>query len=317
MITAQNNQNQSVKALSSQTRRVGVTVALLLSAFSSNLNAAKSGPVGKTLTASPAPSKSIAAPARTTKSPSSSNVAKTQPRATQPAKTKPSPAQTVKTRPSNPSPANVRQAKTNAVSAGNRGKANANVRNSNTPIKQSYMPSATAGRPSLGSRRIPADRFRTSFGRTHTFVMTPAAFAGGRPHFWFGGFSFAVLGPWPAAWLATDAFYVDDIGGVYYLCNPLHPEAQLALSLADSDDFTAAPETDDSDSQPAADTDVANNNNEDASPAPISIRRGQTPAQVVAVLGNPSSIATLGAKRIYVYQDMRITFIAGRLRDVR
>ena len=49
---------------------------------------------------------------------------------------------------------------------------------------------------------------------------------------------------------------------------------------------------------------------------PSEIVVGQTVDEVRAMLGNPSRIATIGAKRIYFYPDMKITFINGRVADV-
>ena len=177
------------------------------------------------------------------------------------------------------------------------------------------MSQANSVRTNLRVARIPEVQFRASFGRAHTFVLNRAVFAGGGLHFWFGGFSFAIRSAWPANWFATDAVYVDNIGGMYYLCDPLHPEVRLALSVADTDSLAAAPEADESNPEPVADSGFEND--ESVSPAPNSIRRGQTTAQVVAVLGSPTTVINLGARRIYVYPEMRLTFIAGRLRNVR
>jgi hypothetical protein len=44
---------------------------------------------------------------------------------------------------------------------------------------------------------------------------------------------------------------------------------------------------------------------------------GQTVDQVVAMLGTPKNIVNLGARQIYLYNDMRVTFLAGQLSDVR
>lgn len=49
---------------------------------------------------------------------------------------------------------------------------------------------------------------------------------------------------------------------------------------------------------------------------PVQISLGQTTAEVVAALGNPKRIVNLGAKKIYIYSDMKITFIDGKVTDV-
>jgi hypothetical protein len=52
-------------------------------------------------------------------------------------------------------------------------------------------------------------------------------------------------------------------------------------------------------------------------PRPRQIQKGQTPEQVKAALGEPDRIANLGAKRIYIYKDLKVTFINGRVFDVQ
>jgi hypothetical protein len=54
-----------------------------------------------------------------------------------------------------------------------------------------------------------------------------------------------------------------------------------------------------------------------SSKSPIQISLGQTIEEIEAALGNPTQIVNLGAKRIYVYPDLKITFIDGRVTDVQ
>jgi|HubBroStandDraft_1064217.scaffolds.fasta_scaffold192804_2 hypothetical protein len=49
---------------------------------------------------------------------------------------------------------------------------------------------------------------------------------------------------------------------------------------------------------------------------PQQIEKGQTPDQVKAALGTPDKIVTLGAKQIYVYKDLKVTFVNGKVSDV-
>jgi len=53
----------------------------------------------------------------------------------------------------------------------------------------------------------------------------------------------------------------------------------------------------------------------DQPPATIGI--GQTVDQVVAALGQPQKIVNLGAKQIYVFKDLKITFNNGKVSDVQ
>jgi hypothetical protein len=50
--------------------------------------------------------------------------------------------------------------------------------------------------------------------------------------------------------------------------------------------------------------------------APASVEMGQTPDQVQAALGAPTSIAKLGPKVIYYYNGMKVTFKDGKVSDV-
>ncbi len=51
--------------------------------------------------------------------------------------------------------------------------------------------------------------------------------------------------------------------------------------------------------------------------APATIAMGQTIDQVTGSLGQPKSVVDLGAKKIYVYPDMKITFKDGKVSDVQ
>jgi hypothetical protein len=52
-------------------------------------------------------------------------------------------------------------------------------------------------------------------------------------------------------------------------------------------------------------------------PEPQQIEKGQTPDQVKAALGNPEKIVNLGAKQIYIYKDLKVTFLNGKVADVQ
>lgn len=52
-------------------------------------------------------------------------------------------------------------------------------------------------------------------------------------------------------------------------------------------------------------------------PEPQQIEKGQTPDQVKAALGTPDKIVNLGSKQIYVYKDLKITFLNGKVSDVQ
>jgi len=50
---------------------------------------------------------------------------------------------------------------------------------------------------------------------------------------------------------------------------------------------------------------------------PVTIQVGMTPEQVEAALGPPDKKVDLGAKKIYVYKDLKVTFMNGKVSDVQ
>src|SRR6202158_2868983 len=52
-------------------------------------------------------------------------------------------------------------------------------------------------------------------------------------------------------------------------------------------------------------------------PEPKRIEKGQTPDQVKATLGQPDKIVNFGSKQIFIYRDLKVTFLNGRVLDVQ
>ncbi len=77
--------------------------------------------------------------------------------------------------------------------------------------------------------RIPADRYKAHFGQEHTFRVSQGDYRNHR--FAYGGYSFGFVDPWPSNWLYTQNVYVIEIDGMYYLCNPMYPGVNLALTF--------------------------------------------------------------------------------------
>ena len=50
---------------------------------------------------------------------------------------------------------------------------------------------------------------------------------------------------------------------------------------------------------------------------PQTIEKGQTPDQVQASLGKPDKIVNLGTKQIWVYKDLKVTFVNSKVSDVQ
>jgi hypothetical protein len=98
--------------------------------------------------------------------------------------------------------------------------------------KAAQEPQRSSREQPAGSHgRIPDERFRASFGREHTFHVNRADFAGGSRRFQYGGYWFAMVEPWPVAWLYTDNVYVDFMNGGYFLCDPVHPGVYLSINI--------------------------------------------------------------------------------------
>jgi flagellar biosynthesis component FlhA len=105
---------------------------------------------------------------------------------------------------------------------------NAKQEEKSTPQPQQKTPPAqhAAGN---GSDRIPADRYKASFGQQHTFRVSQTDYRNHR--FQYGGYAFGFIDPWPSNWLYTQNVYVVEINGMYYLCNASFPGVNLALSF--------------------------------------------------------------------------------------
>jgi hypothetical protein len=79
------------------------------------------------------------------------------------------------------------------------------------------------------ANRIPADKYKASFGQQHTFRVSQSDYRNHR--FQYGGYSFGFVDPWPSNWLYTQNVYVVEIDGMYYLCNASYPGVNLTLSF--------------------------------------------------------------------------------------
>jgi cell division protein FtsN len=81
-------------------------------------------------------------------------------------------------------------------------------------------------------QRIPDDKFRSNFGRQHTFRVQTQVVEG-QPRFQYGGYWFALANPWPGDWAYSDDCYVDYINGEYVLIDLRHPGVQLVLMVVE------------------------------------------------------------------------------------
>jgi len=100
------------------------------------------------------------------------------------------------------------------------------------------------------------------------------------------------------------------------------PDPNVANELAQT-----AKEADGAEQEVAAEAQQADGPPPDAPPpavaapppaaAPVEISVGQTIEQVTAAMGQPKQIVKAGAKQIYVYPDLKVTFVNGKVSDVQ
>jgi hypothetical protein len=87
-------------------------------------------------------------------------------------------------------------------------------------------------RPAGKGGHIPDDKFRSSFGRGHTFHVSRPVIVNNQPTFNYGGYSFIMIDAWPGGWAYTDDCYVDYVDGEYFLFDVLHPGVRIALYVS-------------------------------------------------------------------------------------
>jgi hypothetical protein len=79
-----------------------------------------------------------------------------------------------------------------------------------------------------------------------------------------------------------------------------------------SDLSDTAKEGDQADKQALSESGGPNNEGGGAAPT-ATVQMGQTVAEVIAILGQPLHNVDMGAKKIYVYKDLKITFVDGKV----
>lgn len=89
-------------------------------------------------------------------------------------------------------------------------------------------------RSEANPRRIPDQDFRAHFGREHRFAPGRMQVYDGRPRFFYSGYTFELLQPWPSDWaFDEDDCYIDYIDGSYWLFNDLYPGEQIPVIIVE------------------------------------------------------------------------------------
>jgi hypothetical protein len=80
-------------------------------------------------------------------------------------------------------------------------------------------------------RRIDDAHWKQHFGRDHHFAIHHVNVVEGHPRFTYGGYTFAIVQPWPGGWSYNDNCYIDYVDGAYYLFDLRHPGVRIAVTI--------------------------------------------------------------------------------------
>ncbi len=94
-------------------------------------------------------------------------------------------------------------------------------------------------------------------------------------------------------------------------------EDTIGQLLAISDDAQQAQGADQQGGQQQAQQQGAPQQQQPAEAEPQTIQMGMTTDQVQAAMGKPTKMVNLGPKQIYVYKDLKVTFVNGKVVDVQ
>ncbi len=107
--------------------------------------------------------------------------------------------------------------------------------NTNGILCGAHRRSILSQRGGYGGYYIPEANFSLHFGAEHWFrIQSQPSIVDGYPRFQYGGYSFMIVDPWPAAWAenwyAADDVYVGYDNG-YYLYNRAYPGEAIAITV--------------------------------------------------------------------------------------
>jgi len=85
-------------------------------------------------------------------------------------------------------------------------------------------------------KKIPDEKFRSSFGRQHTFkVQRTQVINVAQPTVVYGGYTFQLVEAWPTVWGFGDPVYIDydPAADEYFMFDVLHPEVRVAVFVVE------------------------------------------------------------------------------------
>ena len=106
-------------------------------------------------------------------------------------------------------------------------KEQANTKQQRKATEQNPQAQQSPQRSGGKGQRIPAERFRASFGREHHFRVVQSG--GDNRRFQYAGYWFEVVEVWPVGWSFDDECYLDEYDDDYYLVDVVHPEIRVLV----------------------------------------------------------------------------------------
>ncbi len=91
------------------------------------------------------------------------------------------------------------------------------------------QPAQPAGRSEGSHGRISNEHYESHFGNRHSFHVNRGDYDHRR--FYYGGYGFAFVDPWPFDWGYSDDVYVEYDDGGYYMYDRFHPGVRISINI--------------------------------------------------------------------------------------
>ena len=96
-------------------------------------------------------------------------------------------------------------------------------------VRAQQSPPAGPMRGANQHGRISEDHYAAHFGSRHSFHVSRGDYDHRR--FWYGGYQFGFIDPWPIGWGYSDDVYVEYGDGGYYMYNRVQPGVRISIDI--------------------------------------------------------------------------------------
>jgi hypothetical protein len=96
-------------------------------------------------------------------------------------------------------------------------------------VRAQQSPPASPMRGGYEHGRISDDHYATHFGSRHSFHVSRGDYDHRR--FWYGGYQFGFIDPWPIGWGYSDDVYVEYDDGGYYMYDRFRPGVRISINI--------------------------------------------------------------------------------------